>query len=199
MANSLSIGAISKVNEDIDPLIDISVTVEIKQIRSLEKFDSQTFTFDTIDFMNEPDFYVKVLINDEEFTSPIWYDTKYVYDPQWSATLNVPDDEDDVDIKIQLWDWNKNGDKLCDISPFNYDLPDDYDVELYYNIETGHWRGDFETSLACASSHPWPNYHPHGIIQPWQRRCKSTSTTWRTARKCSATGRPSTRRCNPVT
>lgn len=67
--------------EDIDPLVDISVTVEIQQIRSLEKFDAQTHSFEIIDLMGDPDFYVKVFINDEEFISSIWQDTKYVYDP----------------------------------------------------------------------------------------------------------------------
>jgi len=68
--------------DDYDPLVDISVTLEIKKIRSLEKRDTQIPTIEKIDDFGNPDFYVKVFINDEEFVSPIWHDTKYVYDPQ---------------------------------------------------------------------------------------------------------------------
>jgi len=57
---------------DIDPLVDLSVTVEIKQIRSLEKTDSGIFPIDKIDLFSDPDFYVNVTINDEEFTSNVW-------------------------------------------------------------------------------------------------------------------------------
>ncbi len=130
------------VLEDFDPLEDISVTVEINKIRSLEKLDPQVLSLKKIDSLGDPDFYVKVFINHFEFESPIWYDTKYIYDPKWSATLNVNDDQEYVYITIQLWDWNKDGDILCDISPFNYDLPDTYEVNLRYSVKTGHWSGD---------------------------------------------------------
>jgi hypothetical protein len=132
----------SNLLDDYDPLVDISVTVEIKKIRSFDKRDIQIPSIEKIDASGDPDFYVKVFINDEEFTSPIWYDTKYIYNPEWSATLNVPDDQEDVEIKIQLWDWNQNGDVICDISPFDYDLPDNNEVDLEYSILTGHWEGD---------------------------------------------------------
>ena len=127
---------------DIDPLVDLSVTVEIKQIRSLEKTDLGIFPIDKIDLFSDPDFYVKVTINDEEFTSNVWENMKYIYDPQWSATLNVPDDEEFVNITIQLWDSNPNGDRLCDLSDNYQNFDDAYDVDLLYNLKTGHWSGD---------------------------------------------------------
>lgn len=138
----MMIGSSKILLDDIDPLIDIQVTVEINTIRSLEKLDVQIPCIEKIDKIGNPDFYVKVFINDEEFTSPIWNDTKYVYDPEWSATANVPDETEYVNIKIQLWDYNKDGDILCDISPFNYEFPDQYEVDLLYSIKTGHWTGD---------------------------------------------------------
>lgn len=128
--------------DDLDPLDDVSVTVDIKTIRSLEKRDIQIPFIEKIDLMGSPDFYVKVFINDEEFTSPTWDNTKYLYDIDWKATLNVPDDQEYVDIIIQLWDANQNEDTLCDLSPFDYELPDTYEVDLRYSIRTGHWRGD---------------------------------------------------------
>jgi hypothetical protein len=131
-----------KINEDIDPLVDLSVTVEIKKIRSLEKSDLGLSPIDKIDPISDPDFYVKVYINDEEFKSQIWKNTKYVINPQWSATLDVPDEEEYVNITIQLWDADPGGDKLCDISENYGNLKDNYEVDLLYNLKTAHWYGN---------------------------------------------------------
>jgi len=145
----------TNVDEDLDPLVDIIVTVEIQKIRSLEKNDRQLFSREKIDPFSDPDFYVKVFINDVEFESPIWRNTKYVYDPQWSATLNVPDDQENVSIKIQLWDWNIGIDTLCDISNDRYGVPKDLkDVELTYDIKTGHWYGDDFTADDALDADP---------------------------------------------
>ena len=124
--------------DDFDPLVDVEVTVEIQTIRSFDKYERQLHKREYIDFIGDPDLYVKIIINDEEFTSDIWQDTKYIYSTPFSATLNVPDDQEFVDIIIQLWDWNKNGDKLCDIGNENDD------ANLIYSIKTGHWTGDDE-------------------------------------------------------
>jgi hypothetical protein len=142
LSNSVFIVSAENTYVDIDPLVDLSVTVEIKQIRTLEKTDLGIFPIDKIDLLSDPDFYVKVFINGEEFTSPIWYDTKYVYNPQWSATFDVNDDEDWVNITIQLWDANSGRDKLCDLSDNYGTYPDTFDVDLFYNLKTGHWDGD---------------------------------------------------------
>ena len=121
---------------DFDPLVDITVTVEIKKIRSFDKNDQQVRVREYIDSNSDPDFFVKIIINNQEFLSDIWYDTKYIYNPEFSATLDVPDNEEFVNVKIQLWDWNDDGDVLCDIGNENND------VELSYSIKTGHWTGD---------------------------------------------------------
>ncbi len=133
--------------EDYDPLVDITVTVEIEKIRAFDKHDRQVHRREYVDRFSDPDFYVKVFINEEEFTSDIWRNTKYIYDPAWSATVNVPDDEELVNISIELWDWEPGRDKICDISG-DYDgiLKDTYDIELTYSIATGHWWGDDSSS-----------------------------------------------------
>ena len=128
--------------DDLDPLVDIVVTVEIQKIRSFDRYDWITNTIEKIDWLDDPDLYVKVFINDAEFVSKVWHNTKYIYDPQWSATLNVPDDEEFVDIKIQLWDWNIGIDRLCDISDDVNGKKDSYDIEIIYDLKTGNWFGD---------------------------------------------------------
>lgn len=132
--------------EDLDPLIDIKVTVEILEIISLERYDLQINAIEKIDLLSNPDFFVKVYINDIEFNSGVIRNTKYLQDFDWSATLNVPDNEEFVNIKIELWDKNIGFDRRCDISNVNFNGADNYinsfDAELVYSIKTGHWWGD---------------------------------------------------------
>ena len=111
---------------DLDPNEDLSVTVTIKEIRALDK----------IGLIGMPNFYVKVSINDAVTTSRVWRNNKYLK-PNWSVTQDVPDDEENVKIKIQLWDWNLGKDKLCDISSiYNHRLSSDlfssYKLDLYH-------------------------------------------------------------------
>jgi len=135
--NTTAYGKIIGSNkEDFDPLVDIEVTVEIQKIRTFDKHDKQVHRHEYVDLIGGPDFYVKVIIEDEEFVSDTWKNTKYIYEPDFSPTLDVSDEEEFVDITIQLWDWNLNGDKLCDIGNENDD------VSLTYSIKTGHWSGD---------------------------------------------------------
>ena len=47
---------------DYDPLVDINVTVEIKKIRSYDKYDQQVFVREYVDKDSNPDFYVKIII-----------------------------------------------------------------------------------------------------------------------------------------
>ena len=123
----------NSIQDDIDPLVDLAVTVTIKEIRALDK----------IDLIGDPDFYVKVIINGVEHTSPVWHNQKYV-ESNWSVTQDVPDDKEFVNITIQLYDRNLGGNKLCDISP-NYpgnSYKEDYEADLMYSLKSGHWTGD---------------------------------------------------------
>jgi hypothetical protein len=149
---------------DFDPLTDVEVTVEIQKIRTFDKYDQQVRSEEYIDLTSDPDFYVKIIINDQKFTSDIWHDTKYIYDPQFSATLDVPDDEEFVTVKIQLWDWNDNGDVLCDVGDENDD------VELSYSIKTGHWTGDDQ--LEDSSGYRRLNGCDDGSIYKRERDCE---------------------------
>jgi len=87
-----------------------------------------------------PSMYVKVYINDVEFVSYSWNNNFYIYKPGWTATLNVPDDQEFVDIKIQVWDSKDNS--ICDISGDTDEGNDGYDAEMIYSIKDGHWTGD---------------------------------------------------------
>ena len=121
-----------RITEDFDPLDEqIIVTMTIKEIRALK----------TIDVLSDPDFYVRVGINDNEFTSDVWQNTKYVEEPNWSASGEVPKDQEFVNISIALWDQNAGKDTLCDISPDAGNFTQARTVELTYSIATGIWWG----------------------------------------------------------
>ena len=117
---------------DFDPLVDVEITFTIKMIRAFEKLDPFT----------DPDFYVKLFINDEKYTSPTWNNKNYVKDNPWSQTVNVPDTEQIVTFKIQLCEKDPGLDQLCDISRDYTILSDSRDVELNYSIATGQWYLD---------------------------------------------------------
>lgn len=119
------------LGEDIDPLVDLEVTVTIQEIRAL----------DTIDDVGKADFFVVIYINDEKFKSKPWFNQDYILEP-WSVTLNVPDEEENVSIKIQLWDWEPGFNRICDLSDNSGILRGKYDIDLVYNLKTAHWTGD---------------------------------------------------------
>jgi len=115
---------------DFDPLDDnIIVTVTIKEIRALK----------TIDILSNPDFYVKITINDKEFISDIWQNMMYVENPNWSASYEVPKDNEFVNVTIALWDKNNGMDRLCDISPDSGNFTQARIADLTYSIATGIW------------------------------------------------------------
>ncbi|MFH1014052.1 MAG: hypothetical protein V1769_06060 [Thermoplasmatota archaeon] len=126
---------------DIDPLVDVHVTVTIKEIRALDEIDKNS----------NPDFYVKVFINEDEYTSDVWKNEQYISELQWSCTCNVPDDVEDANIVIQLWDHNIGRDILCDIAANDNGNADRNDLTVLYSIKTGHWLGDDMTYIP----HSW--------------------------------------------
>lgn len=129
----------SSEGEDLDPLIDLEVTVTIKEIRA----------FDKIDKFSDPDFYVKVFINGEEGPKcGVWHNQKYVKDDDfiYRFTKNVADDVEFVEIIIQLWDWNYGLDKLCDIASNNNENTNRHDITVLYSLKSGHWFGDDSVS-----------------------------------------------------
>ena len=139
--NSFNEKMIAQTQTDIDPLVDLYVTVSINEIRALDEIDKRS----------DPDFYVKVFINDNEYISPTWKNERYISDPQWSCTCDVPDNIEYVNITIQLWDWNVGRDTLCDIAANDNNNADRKDLTVIYSLKSGHWFGDDKTYIP----HSW--------------------------------------------
>jgi hypothetical protein len=157
-ANSSKLSMTNESVSDFDPLVDITVNVEIQQLRFLEDkgntppktrfllglqnlFSSSSLSNHEI-INDESNFYVKIFINNQQFTSPIWNNQRSVYNIDWIASYNVPDDVEFVEIKIQLWNSKPENNILYDISPDYEGVEDMYDAEIEYSIKTGHWNGD---------------------------------------------------------
>jgi hypothetical protein len=135
--------------EDIDPTVDLMISVKIKEIRA----------FDKIDKFSDPDFYVKVIINDvEKITSKIWRNKIHVTE-EWSTPfIDVPDEKEWVNVTIQLWDSDLVLDKLCDIAGSdNYNI-NRREINVMYNLKTGHWFGDDMLTLPNSWSVDYSGY-----------------------------------------
>jgi hypothetical protein len=124
-------GEIQTTLVDYDPLVDVTISVDILAIRALDAIDSSS----------DPDFFLKILINNATFISPVWENTRYLYNC-FSATADVPDDVAFVNVTIQLWDKNTDQDTLCDISKTPNGNHSGWDIHLQYDIRIGRWSGD---------------------------------------------------------
>ena len=145
---TIAIKSLSDKNEDLDPLIDLELTVLIKEIRA----------FDEIDLFSDPDFYIKIIVNNQNYKSNVWYNQKVVKE-QWQKTVDVPDDQEYINITIQLWDWNLGKDVLCDIAKNDNGNLNRYDLNIIYNLKTGHWFGDDNSEGSSSWS---PDYSGYG-------------------------------------
>lgn len=119
-----------KIDSNIYISSDFNVTVDILEIRKIDR----------IDFFSDPDFFVKVIIEGEEFSSNIWNDKWYLYNP-CSFSKKV-ENQNIVNITIQLWDENFLENRICDLGPKTNEKIDGYEVNLVYDLRTGHWSGD---------------------------------------------------------
>jgi hypothetical protein len=124
-------------SDDIDPLVDLEITFTVKEIRALDEMDMPGYWIGL-----EPDFYVKVFINGEEHKSPVWEKNKKYVRPNWSFTEDVSDYEENVDIRIEVYDEDPGKDDICDISYITSTVPEGPELEVTYNLKTGHWTGD---------------------------------------------------------
>jgi len=107
-----------------------TITVHIYSIRSLDII------------LKKPSFQVDVIIDGVDHQSPIWKNTPYVYDINWTATQQLNGTSPWSNITIKLTDTNTG--KLCDLSPCHEatDTYNDTVANLEYNTNVGHWVGD---------------------------------------------------------
>ena len=98
-----------------------------------------------------PDFYAKITIGSESFTTPRAPDDREkVFIPEgWTMTREVSTALPSVDISVQIWDFDvapdPNGDDLADTSP----RPDDATAKFTLNLVNGDITGDLTSPTGC--------------------------------------------------
>ncbi len=116
--------------DDLDPLVDLNITIDILAIRALDEIDSLL-----------PNFYLKIFFNEDEFASPVWENNSYLYDC-WSVSKDVDDNVEMVNISIELWNKGSTCDQICDISKQKNVDDNGYTANLFYSLKTGRWHGE---------------------------------------------------------
>ncbi|HMA83618.1 MAG TPA: hypothetical protein VKP59_05250 [Candidatus Thermoplasmatota archaeon] len=125
---------------DVDPLSNVEVTVCVNHIRFLEQ-----------DVDINPSFQIMIWIDDKRFDSPIHESSSFVYDLNWSVTVDVDDTTNFLPIRLELVD--TNSDRLCDISPIDASAADSKGVDIVYDIRTGWWTGDDSVGMVDKSGY----------------------------------------------
>ncbi|MCK5017010.1 MAG: agmatine deiminase family protein [Candidatus Peribacteraceae bacterium] len=187
-------------DSDIDPLVDLEVTIKITEILQIDDVDS------------DGDFFVRVFVNDvdqDNYDFSIdntldlanangdgdWinddHKTSDEIGDQFTYTVDVPDSVEDVSIWIDLFD-NDEGisypDDWCDISgqptsegsshsPSNTDA-DGRRVVLTYNLKTGQWSGDDSPGDANGYGHVSGNEDGSGDPDTDEDDCEVWFDVW---------------------
>ncbi|UCE38529.1 MAG: PKD domain-containing protein [Thermoplasmata archaeon] len=116
---------------DLDPLVDLHIIVHIKEILEIDRIDTWPFGI-----RNNGDFYAKVNIYGKWHKSPEYGGMAHGY-PNYFASQDIPDNVQNIYIKIELWDadW-PSADDQADISRSGKTL------DLTYDVRTGMWSGE---------------------------------------------------------
>lgn len=124
-----------------------TITVTIETIRSLEKSDKQVHFEKIFDTHSDPDFYLKIWIDDELFVSDTYWNTQYLYNLDYQVSKNIDPSTYSVPVTIQVWEAADEGmlvDRLCDLNQDPEQVQEAYEINLNYLVQTGHWTGDDE-------------------------------------------------------
>jgi len=121
---------VTDTKTDWDPTVNIEVTVNIKRLKC----------YDSVDWGTAADMYVKVYIYNTWKKSSVFHKNDNDVSPNWHCTVNVPDDQENTPIKIQVWDDDVWWDDKLDIDPTNQG--DSKTLELTYSVKSGSWSGE---------------------------------------------------------
>jgi hypothetical protein len=116
-SNSFHISSYAPDLNDLDPLVDLAIDVHIERVRKI-----------IID--EEPSFSIKITAGGQSWESGIFTGYDVVY--PCTAHFDIPDDEEEIPVSMELWkggvegDISNNGNK----------------IDIYYDVKTGSWIGD---------------------------------------------------------
>jgi hypothetical protein len=116
-------------DDDVDPLVDLEVSLVVKRVRRLECEQGNT------------SFFVRARIDGTAYQSP---ETDSVMDtaPEWVLTHDVDDSKTAIAVILELWR-NENGREVpCDIAGTPGEPDDGTTLHLTYTTTRGEWSGD---------------------------------------------------------
>jgi agmatine/peptidylarginine deiminase len=119
---------------DIDPLVDLSVHINIINFVALTNTDDPLW--------GQPDIVIKYTVNGLSASSTTWWDTMEINN-WWSPFINVPDNMESVAISIEVID-NDSQDVLDWVSD-SFDIFPEPGVEILafsYSTKVGDWSGN---------------------------------------------------------
>ncbi|RLF47898.1 MAG: hypothetical protein DRN29_01235 [Thermoplasmata archaeon] len=127
------------IGDDVDPLVDLSIDVVIKRVRTID-----------IDINQPPSIVVKVIVNEENWQSETFqgFDIMNL----GTAHFDIPDDEEKVIVTIDVM---KNG-VQADVSSNGNSL------QIIYDVLTGAWNGD--DWLGDESGYGHAGGHEDGVV-----------------------------------
>jgi hypothetical protein len=119
--------------DDLDPLVDLELSISIQTIRGLE--DS---------FADYNGFSMDLTIQDSTFTSTTWTTLPYATNINWTVTYDIPDDQEEIPIVIELYALIDDTTILCDLSDNSVTNSDKSNrtITLSYQVKTNRWTGD---------------------------------------------------------
>ncbi len=123
---------------DTDPLVDLNITVKIRDIHALDNTDSP---------WSDPDMFVKITINGVTQESPTYenlmhYGIDFYHSSILDFTQDVPDSFKEVPIVLELWDDDTNDWFDWTSDDFDISHGPHHSLMLNYNLTTGLWGGD---------------------------------------------------------
>jgi hypothetical protein len=118
---------------DIDPLVDLKITVEINEILEIESPDGED---------NYGDYFAVIQVDGDWWVQDTPSDAGNGHTfPDIKMVKDVLDTEPVVDITIRLWDYDPDSsNEHMDIARFGRD------VDISYDLRTGMWSGGDDSS-----------------------------------------------------
>ena len=132
---------LSDSQDTMNPLTNLSITFNIKEILQLDPVDDGSGS-DTDNDGTDGDFYVIINMDangniiQKSTQIPIEKDNGDITTPQ-KLIFPVKDDIEQVTFTVYLYDDDSGTGELCDISPSN-----NYYATLYYSLKNSTWWGD---------------------------------------------------------
>jgi len=121
-----------KDSEDMDPLCDLKIVVRITRIKAIADLEKgEWFSKAGADFRGNVRIYFKIIPHIKNFEN-----NKDDITPYWYVEEDIPDDVENIPIRIKIKDRDTISDERCDISGPGKNL------DITFNVKNNEWTGE---------------------------------------------------------